>query len=98
MVSPAFERIRLPPVETFTAQRPRCGPARSLAKRKEPAATAISRPSGDQVGLKPKSVKRRTDSPVEPIRKMPPPSRSERKAIRSPSGEKTGCQLSEVES
>src|SRR6266516_3745173 len=43
--------------------------------------TAKSFPSGYQAGLNPKSLTRLTVSPVAPITKMPPPSRSERKAI-----------------
>ena len=50
--------------------------------------------SGDQSGRYPRSVIRRTDSPVAPMTKMPPPSRSERKAMCSPSGEKAGWRSS----
>ena len=55
-------------------------------------------PSGDQAGVYPLSVMRRTDSPVRPITKIPPPWRSDRNAIRSPSGENAGCVSSSGES
>jgi len=42
--------------------------------------------------------RRLTDSPVAPIKKIPPPSRSERKAMSSPSGENAGCLSSAGES
>src|SRR3972149_6858969 len=56
-----------------------------------PSEKTILEPSGDQAGSKPKSESRFTDSPVEPITKMPPPPRSERKAMRSPSGGNAGA-------
>src|SRR6185436_5839958 len=73
-----FPTIRFLPVASSTAQRPSPGPPTESGEKKVLVETAISRPSGDQVGLKPKSVKRLTDSPVGLIRKMPPPSRTER--------------------
>jgi len=54
-------------------------------------------PSGDQAGSKPPSVRRRTDSPVAPIRKRPPPSRDDRNTSLSPSGEKAACSSSAYE-
>src|SRR5262245_16657318 len=53
-------------------------------------ANATDAESGDHVGLKPTSVTRRTDSPVAPITKLPPPSRVDRNAIRFPSGDSAG--------
>src|SRR5439155_6691894 len=46
--------------------------------------------SGDHAGEWPKSETRRTEPPSAPISKMPPPLRSDRKAMRPPSGEKIG--------
>ena len=51
-------------------------------------ATTRALPSGDQRGSYPASVMRRTYSPVASITKMPPPARSERNAIRAPSGKR----------
>ncbi len=59
---------------------------------------AIRVPSGDQAGLRPKSVSRRTEPPIEPMTKIPPPSRPERNAMRCPSGENAGCPSSAGES
>src|SRR5438477_8544698 len=42
---------------------------------------AICLPSGDHAGRNPKSVILRGDSPLAPITKIPPPSRSDRNAI-----------------
>ncbi len=60
-----------------------CGPS--------PLAYTIDLPSGNHAGWKPPWVRRLTDSPVRPIRKMPPPSRVDRKAMVSPSGENAGA-------
>jgi hypothetical protein len=46
----------------------------------------------------PSSVRRRTDSPVAPIRKIPPPPRVDSKAICAPSGEKPGAPSFSLES
>jgi hypothetical protein len=55
-----------------------------MGSRSGSPATTSSWPSGDQAGSKPWSVTRRTDSPVAPITKIPPPLRSQRKAIWLP--------------
>src|ERR1017187_1110970 len=47
--------------------------------------------SGDQLGLYPPSATRWMPLPSRFITKMPPPARSDRKAIDRPSGEKAGC-------
>src|SRR5437016_3234767 len=89
---------RFSPVATFTAQIRLFGLLLMAGSFGPSSAQAISFPSGDQAGLKPKFVSRLTLSPVAPIKNMPPPSLSERKATRSPSGEKAGCVSSAGES
>ena len=89
---PVTASARLWPDATVTSLNPVAVPLRSVGVVNVFGAITISRPSGDQHGEYPALVKRVTDSPVADIRKMPPPSRSDRKAIRSPSGENAGCE------
>ena len=51
---------------------------------------AMFSPSGDHVGLNPDASGDGPLLPVRPMTKMPPPSRLDRKAMRSPSGENAG--------
>src|SRR4030095_8681810 len=62
------------------------------------SAHTMNLPSGDQDGEYPDVEMRRTDSPVAPITNMPPPSRPERNAMRSPSAENAGSVSSTGES
>src|SRR5215211_3115988 len=72
---PSIPRGRLCPDLRFTIVSPRTDEKRPVGDRNPSGETTISVPSGDQLGEKPPSVRRLTDSPDEVIRKIPPPSR-----------------------
>ena len=89
---------RICPELTLTTDSPVALLKRAVGSVNVPGATTISAPSGDQLGEYPKPVRRVTDSPEALIRNTPPPSRSDRNAMRSPSGENAGCRSSAGES
>src|SRR5437870_3332726 len=78
--SPLVTR-RVSPVSTLTAQSALVLDRLFGLSTIRSVANTTSLPSGAHEGLKPKAVSLRTDSPVAPMIKIPPPDRSERKAM-----------------